>query len=133
MCSTAVLQDGGVKVQIISIPCDSFRGPPMKAGMRADGGRIVGEGGAAAAEDFGEIVEGFEGCVGDGLVGERQQVKTAAQYSPIGEVMAVIDGVARGRSTTSRPASRETVLSGLGSPVCCGVQGVTKTPPRPGT
>ena len=49
---------------LIRITHDSFCGPPVEEGIVFDQLWSVGEGGAS-------LVEGFEGSVGDGLLGDR--------------------------------------------------------------
>ncbi len=72
--------------------------------MGANYGRLVGEGGAAAVEGFGEILDGGEGLVGDGLVGERPQALGGLQLGRIGRQETEADAVGDTQPGAHMPA-----------------------------
>ena len=73
---------------VMPIALESFRAPAAEACACADHGRPVGEGGAAAVEGLGEILDGGEGLVGDGLVGERPQALAGPRLGRMGRQQA---------------------------------------------
>ena len=76
----------------------------MEAGTCADGSRLVGEGGATTVEGFGEIVDGYEGLIGDSLVGERPQSLGGLQLGRIGRQKAEADAVGDTQPGAHMPA-----------------------------
>ena len=68
---------------VIPIPLESFVWPPMEVGVGFDDVGLIGEGGASSVEDIGEIVEGFDGLVGEGLVGERPQTLGRLEFGRV--------------------------------------------------
>lgn len=76
----------------------------MEFGVGADELRLVGEGGAAAVEGFGQRIDALEGPVGDGLVGERPEPFGGLQLRRIGRQEAEPDAVGRAQLLGDVPA-----------------------------
>ncbi len=55
------------------IPSNSFGWPPVEEGIALDDGGIVAECGASSIAGVRNLIKGFEGFVGDDLVGERPE------------------------------------------------------------
>ncbi len=55
----------------------------MEVGVGFDDVGLIGQGRASSVEDIGEIVEGFDGLVGDGLVGERPETLGRLEFGRV--------------------------------------------------
>ena len=65
---------------------------------------MVGEGGASSVEAVGELVDGLERPVGDGLVGERPETLGRLQFGCVGGQEAELDAVRQPQLAADVPA-----------------------------
>ena len=59
-------------------------GPPVEEGIAADQVCVVAEFAASLGEALGEVFEGREACVDDGLVGQRPQPFGGLEFGGVG-------------------------------------------------